>query len=102
MNVEEFVIAFTIAYSKWVSDPDVDLVAKNGEHSVFSILQEIFPQASAIMCLVCCCSNQSEHCAECRMITFSESWQQWNVSVNGTKYSQKAREYADSVTHAAS
>ena len=44
MNVEEFAVAFTVAVTE-VSDPAVDLIAKNGRHSVFSVLEEIFPQA---------------------------------------------------------
>jgi hypothetical protein len=47
MDVEEFAIAFAVAVTE-VSDPAVDLVAKKGKYSIFSILQGIFPQASAI------------------------------------------------------
>ena len=47
MDVEEFAIAFTIAVTE-VSDSAADLVAKNGIHSIFSVLQGIFPQESAI------------------------------------------------------
>ncbi len=48
MELEEFAVAFTIAVTE-VSDPTVDLVAKNGKHSIYSVFQEIFPQARAIM-----------------------------------------------------
>ncbi len=47
MDVEEFVVAFAVAVTE-VSDPAVDLVAKKGKHSIFSILQEIFPQARSV------------------------------------------------------
>ncbi len=46
MELEEFAVAFTIAVTE-VSDPTVDLVAKNGKHSIYSVFQEIFPQARA-------------------------------------------------------
>ena len=47
MDVEEFAVAFTIAVTE-ASDSPVDLVAKNGMHSIFSVLQGIFPQESEI------------------------------------------------------
>ncbi len=47
MDVEEFVVAFTVAVTE-VSDSAVDLIAKKGKHSIFAILQGIFPQASAM------------------------------------------------------
>jgi hypothetical protein len=53
MDVEEFAVAFTIAVTE-ISDPAVDLVAKNGHHSIFSVLEEIFPQARAIRALQSC------------------------------------------------
>ncbi len=46
MELEEFAVAFTIAVTE-ASDPTVDLVAKNGKHSIYSVFQEIFPQARA-------------------------------------------------------
>jgi hypothetical protein len=50
MDVKEFAIAFTVAVTE-VSDPAVDLVAKNGEHSIFSTLERIFPQARERSCV---------------------------------------------------
>ncbi len=51
LDIEEFAVAFTISVTE-VSDPTNDLVAKNGKHSIFSALEEIFPQATAIMILL--------------------------------------------------
>ncbi len=45
MDVEEFAIAFAVAVTE-ASDPAVEVIAKNGKHSIFSLLQGIFPQAS--------------------------------------------------------
>jgi hypothetical protein len=47
LKVEEFAVAFTIAVTE-VSDSAAELVAKNGIHSIFSVLLGIFPQESAI------------------------------------------------------
>jgi hypothetical protein len=48
MDVEEFAAAFTIAVTE-VSNSSADMVAKNGNHSIFSVLQGIFPQVRAII-----------------------------------------------------
>ncbi len=45
MDVKEFAVAFMIAITE-VADPAIDLVAKKGKHSPFSVLQGIYPKAS--------------------------------------------------------
>jgi hypothetical protein len=51
-DVEGFAIAFAMAVTE-VSDPESHFVAKNGKHSIYSVLQELFPQASGIICMGC-------------------------------------------------
>ncbi len=56
-NAKEFAIAFTFAVTE-LSDRPGEWIAKNGKGSIFSMLQEIFPEASTPMAypeLKCLC-----------------------------------------------
>ncbi len=50
IDAEEFSMAFAIAATETSdkSDKSDDLIPKKGENSIFSVLNEIFPQASPV------------------------------------------------------